>query len=222
MTAALDAPERDASEPDAATPAAVRTAQLLRTAALLLAGIFIAFTAVYHELLAFDAIVLFWALLLLGIVTCVEYWVLRGTPESWWIAARAVVAFGASGALTAVTDSLGVALVLATWAVLTGVVTSLRLARKVQPRKVALPSLLLSFALAAAVLLVRHDPVAIIGFFGSYAVVRGVFLGIAAFDPRSNAEASASDNALEPGTDNPKHSVTAAGLSSETTDKAEH
>lgn len=151
-------------------------------------GLVILFTASLHEQLAFDAIVIFWALLLIGIVTGIEYWVLRGTAESWWIAARAVIALAASGSLTAVEDSAGIALVLAIWAALTGVVTAMRLARKVQPKRVAIPSMLLSFALAIAVILVRDDPVAIIGFFGAYTLIRGVFLGIAAFDTRAQNE----------------------------------
>ena len=44
--------------------------------------------------------------------------------------------------------------------------------------KVAVPSLLLSAALAVFALLFRDDAVALIGFFGAYAIIRGVFLGI--------------------------------------------
>lgn len=168
----------------------LRFARLLRAIALLVVGLFIAFTATFHEQIAFDVSAALAGLTIIGVVTAVEYWVLRGTPESWWVAARAVIAFAAAGALLAVTDSAGLALVIALWAVLTGVVTVMRLVRRVQPTRVAVPSLLLSFALAIAVLLVRSDPVAVIGLFGAYAVIRGVFLGISAFDTREEVEAA--------------------------------
>lgn len=64
-------------------------------------------------------------------------------------------------------DSLTMALVLALWAALTAVITIMRLARGVQPMKVAVPSLLLSAALAVFALLFRDDAVALIGFFGA-------------------------------------------------------
>lgn len=184
------------------TPAArpLRFARLLRAVALLAVGLFIAFTATFHEQLAFDVSVALGGLAIIGVVTAVEYWVLRGTAESWWVAARAVIAFAAAGALLAITDSLGLSFIIAIWAALTGVVTVMRLVRRVQPPRVAVPSLLLSFALAVSVLLVRTDPVAIIGLFGAYAVIRGVFLGISAFDTRESVDAALA--AAEPSTEN--------------------
>ena len=56
-----------------------------------------------------------------------------------------------------------------------------------QARGVAVPSALLSGALALLVLVFRDDLIAVIGFFGAYAIVRGVFLGISAFDTRGSA-----------------------------------
>lgn len=173
-----------------------RGARLVRAGALLVIGFGIAFSATLHEDPEFVRWSLVSSLALIGLATAAEYWVLRGTAESWWIAARAVIALAAAGSLFAVVDTLGAALVLALWAVLTAVVTAMRLARRVQPARVAVPSLLLSLALAVSVLLVRDDPVAIIGFFGAYAVIRGIFLGISAFDPR-NALESADDGRLE-------------------------
>jgi len=161
---------------------ALRTARVVRAVALLIVGFGITFTATVHEDPEFVRWTLLAGLTLIGAATVLEYWLLRGAPESWWIAARAVIAFGAAGALLAVADTVSAALVLMVWGVLTGVVTFMRLVRGVQPARVAVPSLLLSFALAVVALLVRQDPVALIGFFGAYAVIRGVFLGIAAFD----------------------------------------
>lgn len=159
-----------------------RTAQLLRASVLVVVGVGIAFTAPLHRQLAFDQWVLFVAFALLGAATMLEYRAVKASMESWWLAARAVLAFAAAGAMIAVADTFSLALTVSLWALLTAGVTSARYVRKVQPSRVALPSLLLSLALALTVFLAREDAVAIIGFFGAYAIVRGVFLAISALD----------------------------------------
>lgn len=170
-----------------------RLAKVLRAAVLFLAGVIIALTATMHHVVAFDVMIVLVTLALIGVATIVEYLVNRGTAESWWIAARAVVAFGAAGALLAVTDAVGLALVIALWAALTAAITLMRLVRGVQPRRVALPSLLLSIALTVLVILVAQDPIAVTGFFGAYAIIRGVFLGISAFEAAPSAQPNTSD-----------------------------
>lgn len=175
----------------------LRNAQLLRAGVLLAVGLFIAFTATMHSQLGFDFWVVGAGLGLIGVATLVEYLALRGTLESWWVAARAVVAFAAAGSLLATDSSFGLALTIAIWAALTALITAMRLARRVQPARVAVPSLLLSLALAIVVLLSNGDPVAMIGFFGAYAVLRGVFLAIAAFDGRRSEAQSSDRNPLD-------------------------
>lgn len=169
----------------------LRAAQLIRASVLVVTGITIALTAALHEQLGFDRAILVTALALIGAATVLEYFALRGTPESWWIAARAVVAFAAAGSLIAAADSPSIALVVMIWALLTALITLLRLLRGVQLPKVAIPSLLLSVGLAIVSLLAREDPVAVVGFFGAYAMIRGVFLGISAFDPRATVDGEA-------------------------------
>lgn len=159
-----------------------RAAQLIRAGVLVAVGIVIAFTAPLHREVDFDRLVIGASLTLIGVATLIEYRSMLGTAEAWWIAARAVVAFAAAGSMIAAVDSLSLALVVVLWAVLTGVITLMRLVRKVQPPRVALPSMILSVALAVTALVAREDPVAVIGFFGAYAIVRGVFLAIAALD----------------------------------------
>lgn len=178
---------------------APKTAQLTRAGVLLAVGLAIAFTAPLHEHLGFDLWALITALALIGAATLVEYFAMRGTAESWWIAARATIALAAAGSLLAVSDSATLALVLALWAALTALITLMRLVRGVQSTRVAVPSLLLSFVLATTALVFRDDPVAVIGFFGAYGIIRGVFLGITAFDPRpagasSDGHATAADD----------------------------
>lgn len=189
----------------------LRSAQLLRAGVLLLVGFAIAFTATMHEQLGFDVAVVAAGLGLIGIATLVEYSALRATAESWWVAARAVIAVGAAGSMLAVSDTASLALVIAIWAALTALITLMRLVRGVQPLGVALPSLLLSVLLAIAVLVIRGDQVAVIGVFGTYTIIRGVFLAIAAFDPRpaaaaeigaaNPAEPEAASAAQQPGRD---------------------
>lgn len=173
----------------------LRTARLVRAGVLLAVGLAIAFTAPLHAQFGFDLWVFITALTLIGAATLVEYFALRGTAESWWVAARATVAIAAAGSLLAVTDGVTLALVVTLWAVLTAVITMMRLVRHVQPNRVAVPSLLLSLALAVTTFVTREDPIAVIGFFGAYAIIRGVFLGIAAFDSDPALAASESDQA---------------------------
>lgn len=167
-----------------------RNVQLVRAVTLFVIGLFITFTATLHEQVRFDISVLIAALSLLGIVTLIEYWVLRGTTASLWLAVRAIIAFAAAGSLFVTSDSAGMALVLAVWAMLTALITALRLVRKAQPAKIAVPSFTLSLILGIAVVIMRNDPVAVIGLFGAYALLRGVFLGITAFEANATVERS--------------------------------
>ena len=125
----------------------LKVAQLIRAATLFALGVFVAFTATSHEELEFDVTTMMFAFALIALVTFIEYWVLRNTAESWWIAARAVIAVAAAGSLFAVTDSASFALVIALWALITAIITAMRLARKVQHAGVAIPSLSLSLLL---------------------------------------------------------------------------
>ncbi len=169
----------------------LRAAQLVRATVLIVIGLAIAFTAPFHEQLGFDRAMLVTALTLIGAATVFEYFALSGTSESWWVAARAIVAFAGAGSAIAAADRASIALVVTVWAALTALITLMRLLRGAQLKKVAVPSLLLSAGLALAAILTREDPVAVIGFFGAYAMIRGVFLGISAFDPRTAAGADA-------------------------------
>ena len=118
-----------------------RNAQLIRAGVLVIVGVAIAFTAPLHREVDFDRLVIGASLTLIGFATLIEYRSMRDTAEAWWIAARAVVAFAAAGSMLAVADTLSLAIVVMLWALLTGVITLMRLVRKVQPPRVALPSM---------------------------------------------------------------------------------
>lgn len=183
MSSAVNEPSGSAT-----TGTALRAVRVLRAIVLVLLGFGIAFSAPLHAQLSFDRWMLVGGLALIGAATVAEYVVLRATARGWLVAVRAIVAFAAAAAI-ALSASIGaVAWVLAIWGVLNAVIAFVRWASGSQARGVALPSAIFSIALAVVVLIVRDDPVAVIGFFGAYAVIRGVFLGIAAFDVARNPE----------------------------------
>ena len=66
----------------------IRAAQVIRAAVLIAVGVAIAFSAPLHRDLSFDLWLLGGGLALIGAATLLEYLALRGTLESWWIAAR--------------------------------------------------------------------------------------------------------------------------------------
>ena len=165
----------------------LRRARLLRAAVLLAAGIVIAFTATLHSDPAFDRWVLCASLLAIGLTTVIEFFAMRATPASWLVAARAALALLAAVMVLASTSAFGTSLVIAVWAAASAIIAVVRVMQGSQARGVAVPSALLSGALALLVLVFRDDLIAVIGFFGAYAIVRGVFLGISAFDTRGSA-----------------------------------
>ena len=164
------------------SPARLRTARFVRSVVLVLSGFAIAFSAPLHSQLSFDRWILAGSLALIGAATVFEYRVLREAASSWLIALRAAVAFAAAVAGLLVADAAWLAVVLAVWAAANAAIAVARLVRGSQSRAVAVPSAVFSAALAALLLIFRDDPVAVIGFFGAYAIARGVFLGISAFD----------------------------------------
>lgn len=186
----------------------------IRTIVLIVSGAAIAFTATRHAEAGFSLMTLGVSLVLLGAATVGEYATLRRTPAAWLLGVRAVLTIAAGVTLlvlfgiattmeTGLTGTVAqlspaataqfavlTAIVIAIWAALTAVITFARAAQGAQPRNVAFPSASLSVLLALLVLLFRDDFVAIIGFFGAYAIVRAVFLGIAVFDMKTPAVAA--------------------------------
>ncbi|MBU3994221.1 MAG: hypothetical protein KKF42_00340 [Actinobacteria bacterium] len=199
MTAAIHESSRSAN-PESRD---LRRARLLRAVVLLVAGIVIAFTATLHSDPAFDRWVLSASLLAIGITTIIEFFAIRATPASWLVAARATLALVAAAAILLSSSAFDTSLVLAVWAATSVIIAVVRVTQGSQARGVAVPSALLSGALAVLVLVFRDDLIAVIGFFGAYAIVRGVFLGISAFDTRGTvaidpAESAPGDDAFAP------------------------
>lgn len=190
----MNATLNDAARPVTPEQRGLRRARILRSLALLAIGFVIAFSAPMHADLQFDRWVLFAGLLAIGATTIAEFLAIRSTPASWLVATRATVALVAAAAVLTSRSALDVAIVLSVWSASSVVIAVWRVSRGSQARTVAVPSALLSGLLAVLILIFREDLVAIIGFFGAYAILRGVFLGISAFDSRAAAAALGEDD----------------------------
>lgn len=181
----------------------LRAARFVRAGVLLVIGFAIAFSATLHEQAAFDRWLVVAALIVLGLAWACEAGASRTNPA---LARTAVLQFGvtfAAGLLLAVLpfadQALAMALVVAAWAILVALLQLTTVLRATQTPAAGLPAVLLSTLLAILVFLSRDDAVAVIGFFGGYAVVCGVFLGISAFDSRGAAADGAPADALTQG-----------------------
>ncbi|MFT4233290.1 MAG: hypothetical protein QM606_11020 [Leucobacter sp.] len=153
-------------------------------AVLLAAGVAIAFTASLHERFGFDRGMATAALGGIGIAHLVEWTARRSGSRSPIPLLLGVVAIGAAVSLPFAGSIIAFAVVIAGWA-LVGALLEL-IGSVVRPGSRQDATLLgaAGILLAILVLLVREDVVAVLGFFGAYAILAGVFLGISAFDTR--------------------------------------
>lgn len=168
-----------------------RPVRLLRVAVLLLAGLGIAFTATMHGRLGFDLGVTSAVLGAIGASHLVEWFSLRGRGRNAVPLLLAIVAI-ASAVLLPATASvggsvLGFAMVIAAWALASALLEFIGATTRPGTRQDSTLLGGIGILLALLVLLVREDQVAILGFFGAYSVIAGVFLGISAFDTRRTA-----------------------------------
>lgn len=182
----------------------LRTARLIRVAVLLLAGITITFTATMHGRLGFDVAVAGFALAALGIAHFQEWVVTRAPARTPVTLLLAICGVGAAIALPLTGTVTGFAIVVAAWALASALLEFIGAATRPGSRQDAALMGALGMLLAILVLLVREDQVAILGFFGGYAVIAGVFLGISAFDVKRGASGTHRDGALpQPTPQNP-------------------
>lgn len=182
-----------------------------RVVVLLASGATIAFTATSHSDPKFSLLVMGVSLVMISLPSFGEFFVLRKRTASWLLAVKSaatllagvamlvllervnhelVSAVGTAGQLppTIVNQyAVSAATIIAVWAALSAGLKVALTSAKAEPRSMALPSAALSAFLAVMVLMTSDDFVAIIGFFGAYAIVRAVFLGIAVFDMKRPA-----------------------------------
>ncbi|WP_059062971.1 hypothetical protein [Leucobacter sp. G161] len=166
-----------------------RWVQGVRSIVLVAVGLLITFTATFHEQFGFDLAVVVGALVALGGVHILESWHRRGRGGSAIALALGAVSIIAAVALAVLGTEIAFAVTIAAWALGSALLEFMGMVITPGSRQDAPLVGATGVLLALAVLLARADLVAVIGFFGAYAVIAGVFLGIAAFDTRRTTEA---------------------------------
>lgn len=174
---------RFATDPSVLPP---RWARALRSATLLAVGLAITFTATLHGDLAFDVAMASSGLALIGAVQLVEWAQRRGASGAPVALAIGIVSLIAAALVFMLRVELALAVVLAGWALVSALLEFIGMIVFPGSRQDAALLGGIGVLLALVLLLVREDLVAVIGFFGGYAIIAGVFLGIAAFDRRSS------------------------------------
>lgn len=175
----------DPTEPATPEQRALRQAKIVRAALLFIVGAVIAFTATLHRELGFDRLVVAVSLVLFALAHLNEWFrAARAKRDAPLVLLAAAALLAALGMLLVSTPE-GFALSLAVWAIVAGLLEFIASALGAGKRQDALFMGVLGVLLALALLVFRDDPVAALGFFGAYAIIAGVYLGIAAFDQRS-------------------------------------
>lgn len=172
---------RSAVDPSLLAPRWVR---LLRAIVLCVFGFAITFSATFHEDLGFDTAIASSALALIGVVHVIEWVQRRGKSGAPVALLLGIVSIAAAVAVFAIRIELALAMTIAAWALVSALLEFIGLTVYPGSRSEGILVGVAGLILAIAVLFVRNDLVAVIGFFGGYAVLAGVFLGIAAFEPR--------------------------------------
>lgn len=160
--------------------------KLFRAVAALAVGLLVTFTGTMHETLAFDRTVAAAAFVLFAAAHVFAWWQARSGESDPVSLMLAVVSIVAAVAVTFVQMPAGLAIVISGWALVQGLLEFVGGVTRTGSRQDSTILGALGVLLAIAALLVFRDPVAIIGFFGAYALIVGVLLGIAAFDVRAS------------------------------------
>lgn len=180
-------------------PPISRTVRLIRVAVLIVAGMVIAFSATLHEHLSFDVGVTTAALGAIGVAHLIE-WLAAPAPHRTAVPLMlGIISVLAGVILPFFTGSVLVfACVIAGWALISALLEFLGSAVRPGSRQDATLVGAAGVLLALCVLLVREDQVAVLGFFGAYAILVGVFLGISAFDTRRVTETTGDEAGTAP------------------------
>lgn len=163
---------------------APRSVRLARAAVLLVFGLAITFTATLHEDFAFVVAIASSALAIIGAVHVIEWSQRRRQSGAPVALVLGIVSIAAAVLVFTIRIELTFAIVLAVWSLVCALLEFLGMTVTPGSRPEGALIGAAGVLLAIAILLTRNDLVAVIGFFGGYAVLAGVFLGIAAFDVR--------------------------------------
>lgn len=166
--------------------------KLFRAAVALFIGLLVTFSGTMHEMLAFDRAVAVAAFVLFAAAHLFAWWRDRSGSRDPVSLMLAVISIATAGVVSFAQTSAGFAIVIAAWALVQGLFEFVGGVTRPGSRQDSTILGALGVLLAIAALLVFRDPVAIIGFFGAYALIVGVLLGIAAFDVRGPRETEAS------------------------------
>lgn len=164
-----------------------RAMRLTRVIVLLVVGMFIAFSATQHELLGFDVTVTAISLAAIGAAHAAAWFSSRSRGGSPVALLLAVVAILAAIGVAVSVSTVAFAVAVAAWALASALLEFIGAAVRPEGRQDATLVGAAGILLAILTLFVREDPVAVLGFFGGYAILVGVFLGISAFDSRGAA-----------------------------------
>lgn len=164
-----------------------RAVQLTRVVVLFATGMVITFSATMHEQLGFDVAVTALALGAIGLTHAIAWFAARkagGAPVALLLA---IAGIAAAVVLSLTQTTLGFAVTVAAWALASALLEFLGAVVRPGSRQDATIVGAAGILLALLSLLAREDQVAVLGFFGGYAVIVAVFLGISAFDGRGAA-----------------------------------
>ncbi|MBK0418713.1 hypothetical protein JD276_06645 [Leucobacter sp. CSA1] len=179
-------------------PDSPRGAKLTRALLLLAAGLVIAFTATMHEQVGFDRAIVG---ISLGAIAAAHLhaWIVAGSGRRDAVTLLlALAALVSALMLTTLQTPIAFAVLVAAWALCSGVLEFLGTTLQLRDRRDSILMGATGLLLALLVILVREDQVAVVGFFGAYGIVAGVFLGISAFDGRAVRAEQRADEAIDP------------------------
>ena len=168
---------------------APRGVRIARAVVLFVVGMVVTFSATMHSDFNFDFLVTAGALAAIGVMHLVEWFARKDEARSVIPPLLGLAALIATVVLPMTGEAVGYAIIVAVWALISGLLEFV--AMVTQPGTRQDPAIIgaAGLLLAIFVLLARNDAVAVLGFFGAYTIIAGVFLGIAAFDSKRNGSA---------------------------------
>lgn len=159
---------------------ASRVVAFIRAGFLFALGVLLALTAAMHRDVAFDGAVTATAIAMIAVVSLVSWAV--GGRRGPLLLLQCAVGIAATVVLLFADTTVSLTVTIAAWALVSGLLEFIGRATAGASFPDGTLMGALGVLLAVATLLVRDDQVAAVGFFGAYATVAGVFLGISAFD----------------------------------------
>lgn len=155
---------------------------LLLAGVFLLCGLVVTFTPTLHETVAIDTLLASVSLGVFAFSHFARALPLRDGTDYLLGGVTALAAFFASPLF--VHDIVHLTLVTVTWLVVYGLVNAVMPVRDSHGARDRNIFLILHGLTAIALLLVMRDPVAVTGFFGTYALIRGFLIALTSFDAR--------------------------------------